>query len=98
VALPQVAELVCVRTCTRHEWPIRTLSFSSDGAYLGIGSEDPFLEIASVATGERAHLISPTAPMNGVAFNPKQLLLAYASEEKGNGRDGAVRVFGWPSN
>ena len=74
--------LCCVRTCTRLEWPVRTLSFTHDGCYLASGSEDQVIDIASVATGEQAHAIPTNAPMNSVAWHPTEHLLAYAGDEK----------------
>jgi len=99
VSIWSTAELVCLRTCTRLEWPVRTLSFSHDCAYLASGSEDALIDIAAVATGEQAHAIPSTAPMNSVAFHPSSLLLAYAGDDKDrNGRDdGNLRIFGFPA-
>ena len=99
VSVWHTAELVCVKTCARLEWPVRTLSFSHDGAYLAAGSEDPIIDIAAVATGEQAHAISTTAPMNSVAWHPNKLLLAFAGDDKDRqGRDeGSVKVYGFRS-
>lgn len=99
VSVWSVRELACVRTCTRLEWPVRTLSFSHDCAYLASGSEDPLIDIASVATGEQAHAIPSTAPMNSVAWHPSKPLLAFAGDDKDRqGRDeGSVKIFGFAS-
>jgi len=99
VSIWSVAELVCLRTCTRLEWPVRTLSFSHDSAYLASGSEDTLIDIASVSSGEQAHSIPSNAPMNSVAFHPSKLLLAYAGDDKDrNGRDeGSLKIFGFPT-
>ena len=70
VSVWSVKELACVRTCARLEWPVRTLSFSYDGQYLASGSEDPLIDVASVATGEQAHAIPTSAPMNSVSWHP----------------------------
>jgi len=100
VSVWSVRELACVRTCARLEWPVRTLSFSHDCAYLASGSEDLLIDIANVATGEQAHVISSSAPMNSVAWHPTKLLLAFAGDDKDRqGRDeGSVRVYGFPSS
>ena len=88
VSVWNTAELVCVRTCARLEWPVRTLSFSHDCAFLASGSEDQVIDVASVATGELAHAIPSNAPMNSVAWHPSKLLLAYAGDDKDKmGRD-----------
>ena len=99
VSVWSVKELACVRTCARLEWPVRTLSFSYDGQYLASGSEDPLIDVASVATGEQAHAIPTSAPMNSVSWHPSKLLLAYVGDDKDRqGRDeGSVRIFGFPS-
>ena len=98
VSVWDATELCCVRTCTRLEWPVRTLSFSHDCQYLASGSEDKVFDVASVATGEQAHSIPNNAPMNSVAWHPTKLLLAYAGDDKDKmGRDeGSLRVFGFP--
>lgn len=90
-------ELVCTRTLTRLEWPVRTLSFSHDGKLLASASEDAFIDIADVDTGEQVHAISSSVAMNSIAWHPTQHLLAYAGDDKE--RDlGMVRVFSLPVN
>lgn len=37
--------------CCRLDWPVRTLSFSHDGKMLASASEDHFIDIAEVETG-----------------------------------------------
>lgn len=37
--------------CYRLDWPVRTLSFSHDGKMLASASEDHFIDIAEVETG-----------------------------------------------
>ncbi|KAM8847758.1 THO complex subunit 3-like isoform 1-T1 [Synchiropus picturatus] len=54
VSLWDVDELVCVRCFSRLEWPVRTLSFSHDGKMLASASEDHFIDIADIETGEGA--------------------------------------------
>lgn len=51
VSLWDVDELVCVRCFSRLDWPVRTLSFSHDGKMLASASEDHFIDIAEVETG-----------------------------------------------
>lgn len=38
--------------CCRLDWPVRTLSFSHDGKMLASASEDHFIDIAEVETGQ----------------------------------------------
>jgi len=35
------------------DWPVRALSFSYDGKMLASGSEDLYVDIADVTTGEK---------------------------------------------
>ena len=44
---------MCVLLCdVRLEWPVRAVSFSYDGKLLASASEDLFIDIADVETGE----------------------------------------------
>jgi len=45
--LYRFAEFICVRTLSKLEWPVRTISFSHNGQYLASGSEDLVLDIVS---------------------------------------------------
>lgn len=46
----------CSKSCFRLDYPVRAVSFSYDGALLAAGSEDHFIDIANVQTGERLFL------------------------------------------
>mmetsp|Transcript_11624 Transcript_11624/g.30280 ORF Transcript_11624/g.30280 Transcript_11624/m.30280 type:complete len:319 (-) Transcript_11624:132-1088(-) len=92
VSLWSLPELVCMRTLTRLEWPVRTLSFSHDGKLLASASEDAFIDIADVDSGEQIHAISSSVAMNSIAWHPTQYLLAYAGDDKERDQ-GMVRVF-----
>ena len=52
VSLWDVNELACLHTFSRLDWPVRTLSFSHDGKLLASASEDLFVDIGHVKTGE----------------------------------------------
>ena len=97
VCLWDFQELACIRTFSKLEWPVRTISFSHDSAYVAAGSEDPFIDISNVHTGKQAHAISTTAATNAVAWHPSRHLLAYAGDQKDRmGKDeGSLRVFGF---
>ncbi|CAI5946753.1 unnamed protein product [Closterium sp. NIES-65] len=98
VSLWDMQHMLCVRTFTRLEWPVRTVSFSHDGRYLASASEDLFVDIAEVETGRSVHQIPSWAAMNSVEWNPKHLLLAYASDDDGkHSSPGVFRVFGFDS-
>ena len=53
VSLWHLQELVCMRTFGRLEWPVRTVSFSHDSAFIASGSEDPQVDIADVETSRQ---------------------------------------------
>ncbi|MPC44461.1 THO complex subunit 3 [Portunus trituberculatus] len=68
VSIWDVQELYCKRTLPRLEWPVRTLSFSSDGQLLASGSEDQTIDVAHVETGEQVAHISVTYPTFTLAW------------------------------
>ncbi|CAG5120708.1 unnamed protein product [Candidula unifasciata] len=98
VSLWNLPELVCMRTFTRLEWPVRTLSFSNDGKMLASASEDLVIDIGEVETGEKLHQITCDSPTFTVAWHPKRNLLAYACDDRRDRDAGIVRVFGFPSD
>ena len=77
VSLWDVNELACVRTFSRLDWPVRTISFSYDGKLLASASEDLIVDIGHVDTGERAASIPVSSPTFTVAWHPKRYILAY---------------------
>nr|CAB3266947.1 THO complex subunit 3-like [Phallusia mammillata] len=100
VNLWDVAELVCVRTFSRLDWPVRTLSFSYDGLMLASASEDHFIDISHVETGEKICEVPCDSPTFTVAWHPKIKLLAFACDDKDKySRDaGTVKIFGLPND
>eukprot|EP00794_Sanderia_malayensis_P015920 gene15920-17521_t len=96
VSLWDLEELACVRTFSRLDWPVRTLGFSHDGKMLASASEDLFIDIAMVETGERICEVNCIAPTFTVAWHPNKYLLAFACDDKDkHDRDaGTVRLFG----
>uniref|UniRef100_F6ZML6 Uncharacterized protein n=2 Tax=Ciona intestinalis TaxID=7719 RepID=F6ZML6_CIOIN len=92
-------ELICVRTFSRLDWPVRTLSFSSNGQLLASASEDLFIDISCVATGEKVCEVPCDSPTFTLAWHPKHKLLAYACDDKDKyNRDaGSVKLFGLPT-
>ncbi|KAM0936545.1 putative transcription factor WD40-like family [Dioscorea sansibarensis] len=100
VSLWDIKEMLCVRTFTKLEWPVRTVSFNYTGEYLASASEDTFVEITNVQTGRTAHQITCKSPMNSVEWNPKYNLLAYAGDDKNKYQndEGVFRIFGFESS
>ncbi|KAM9795603.1 THO complex subunit 3-like [Neosynchiropus ocellatus] len=103
VSLWDVDELVCVRCFSRLEWPVRTLSFSHDGKMLASASEDHFIDIADIETGEKLWEVQCDSPTFTVAWHPKRPLLAYACDVKDGKYDssrdvGMVRLFEYPNH
>lgn len=102
VSLWDVNELCCLRTFSRLEWPVRTISFSHDGQLLAGASEDHIIDVGDVESGEKITEIPVDAATFTVAWHPKQYLLAYACDEKESfdrKRDsGNLKVFGFPSD
>ncbi|XP_076812837.1 THO complex subunit 3-like [Clavelina lepadiformis] len=96
VNLWDLSELVCVRTFSRLDWPVRTLSFSHDGLMLASASEDHFIDISCVETGENICEVPCDSPTFTVAWHPKHRLLAYACDDKDkyNRDTGNVKLFG----
>ena len=99
VSLWNLDELCCVRCFSKLDWPVRTLSFSYDGQMLASASEDLFIDISMVETGERVCEVTCTSPTFTVAWHPCEYLLAFACDDKDkHDRDaGTVKVFGLPN-
>ncbi|ONH99530.1 hypothetical protein PRUPE_6G035000 [Prunus persica] len=75
VTLWGISEMLCVRTFTKLELPVRTISFNNTGEYLASASEDLFIEISNIQTGRTVHQIPCRAAMKSVEWNPKSNIL-----------------------
>ncbi|KAL2313796.1 TRE Xcomplex subunit Tex1 [Schizosaccharomyces pombe] len=84
-------ELICERSITRMDYPIRTLSFSYDSRYLASGSEDRYVDIADTKTGDQIWKIPTNGPLNKVAWHPTKHILAYAVSEPNSS---GLKIFG----
>ncbi|KAI9497990.1 WD40-repeat-containing domain protein [Zychaea mexicana] len=97
VSLWDMKTFDCVRSFSELSWPVRTISFSYDGQFIASASEDSFLDISHVESGESVHHIETTAAMNTVAWSPRDYYLAYAGDEKEKPNDkhgiGNLRIF-----
>lgn len=95
VCIWDVASLSCIRTISRLESPIRTVSFSFDGLFLASASEDHRIDIADVDSGDLIHSVATTAEMNSMCWSPRHHLLAFATETDRDAKNsGNVTVFG----
>ncbi|KAI3939390.1 hypothetical protein MKW98_022258 [Papaver atlanticum] len=99
VSLWDLSEMLCVRTFTKLEWPVRTISFNHTGEFIASASEDLFIDISNVESGRTVHQIPCRAAMNSVEWNPKYNLLAYAGDDKNKYQadEGVFRIFGFES-
>eukprot|EP00731_Ephydatia_muelleri_P017931 Em0010g1029a len=95
-SLWDVSELTCIQMFSRLDWPVRTLSFSYDSQLLASASEDLFIDIAYVHTGEKVAQVTTQAPTFTVAWHPTKHLLAYACDDKDkHDRDtGGIWLYG----
>ncbi|XP_052772137.1 THO complex subunit 3-like [Mya arenaria] len=102
VSIWDAKELACVRTISRLEWPIRSLSFSHDGKMLASASEDLIIDICEADTGNKISTVQVESPTFTIAWNPKKPLLAFACDDKSDrdrDRDaGTVKLYGLPGD
>merc|ERR1711953_50935 len=98
VSIWDAYEYIPVRTISRLEWPVRTLSFSHNGKLLAAASEDHVIDISHVETGKQVASVPTDNPTFAVAWHPSKLLLAYTCDDKDKyhkERDaGTVKLFG----
>ncbi|KAG5454558.1 THO complex subunit 3 [Clonorchis sinensis] len=81
------------------EWPVRTLGFTHDAKLLAAASEDHFIDIGHVETGEQVFQVGIHSSATFVlCWHPKQYLLTYSSEAKYEREQGVIRLFGFPSD
>jgi len=100
VSIWDAQELACIKTFSRLEWPVRTISFSFDSQLLASGSEDFKIDIGHVESTEKVDEIKVDSPTFTVAWHPSLYLLAYACDDKDKYERevGNVRVWGFPSD
>lgn len=92
-------EFLLIHVIAIFRWPVRTLSFSFDGTLIASGSEDRYIDISAVETGDIVHTLPCFAAMNSVAWNPTEYLLAYAGDDiRDRDPEGNLRVFGVSSS
>lgn len=98
VSLWDVENLACIRTFSRLDWPVRSISFSHDAKLIASGSEDHIIDIGVVSSGEKVRQIPVEASVFTLAWHPRQYLLAYACDEQSDRKrdTGTLKVFGFP--
>jgi THO complex subunit 3 len=85
--------LSCLRTFSRLEWPVRTLSFNQDSQLLASASEDHFIDIAHVETGEQVASIKCDTSTFTVAWHPKCNVLAFSCDDSNDRDIGTVKLW-----
>jgi THO complex subunit 3 len=83
-SLWDVKTLSCLRTFSRLEWPVRTLSFNHDSQLLASASEDHFIDIAHIETGEQVAQIKCDTSTFTISWHPKYNVLVSISILKMN--------------
>ncbi|BHF81571.1 THO complex subunit 3 [Sparganum proliferum] len=97
VSIWDADEFVCLRTLARLEWPVRALGFSHDSQLIASASEDHFIDIGCVETGEQVYRLGTQSAATFVlAWHPRCHLLTYSSEAKYERDQGIIRLFGLP--
>uniref|UniRef100_A0A061S7R3 THO complex subunit 3 n=1 Tax=Tetraselmis sp. GSL018 TaxID=582737 RepID=A0A061S7R3_9CHLO len=89
VGLWDLEELICTHTFIRMDTPVRAIDFSHDSKHLAFASEDVFIDIVDVNTGELVHQITCNSSSDSIAWNPKHKMLAFAGDER-DGRQGSL--------
>ncbi|KAK4519805.1 uncharacterized protein ATC70_010047 [Mucor velutinosus] len=95
VSLWDMESMNCIRAFGKLTHPVRTLSFSFDAQYIAYASEDHFIDISHVQSGESVKNIECSAAMNTVAWSPRDYYLAYAGDETASDGKyaGNLRIF-----
>lgn len=80
--------LLPLKCFNRMEWSIRAVAISHDSAFLAIGTEDTFLAIEDLESGQLVAKIPTSSrasrhgtPINCIAWHPKQHIFVFAGEE-----------------
>ena len=93
---------VPLRCLNRMEWPIRSLAFNHDASFLAVGTEDTFVALEDVKSGQLVAKFATSrgnrgVPINCIAWHPTRNIFAFAGEDVDDrtGRfTGAIRLIG----
>lgn len=94
VTIWDLEHLIPISTITRHEWPIRSVSFSHDGYILASASQEG-IDISRSEDGQQMVCLETHGEINAVSWHPTKNLLCYTSDpaEKSS-RSSGLFVFG----
>lgn len=67
------------------EWPIRSISFSSDSELLAVAGEDDRIDVINIQSGETEYKIDTKSPTNSLSWHPHKRILAYCSDMRDHG-------------
>eukprot|EP01133_Synstelium_polycarpum_P007458 gene7458-8727_t len=100
VSLWDIEEMMCLRSYGKLSQPVRTMGFSFDGQFIAYSSDEPFIEIAHVESGQSIFQINLDCGLNSISWHPTLPMLAYAcNDENENSKNvGVVKVFGFHSS
>eukprot|EP00009_Paramoeba_aestuarina_P004754 CAMPEP_0201507838 /NCGR_PEP_ID=MMETSP0161_2-20130828/1378_1 /ASSEMBLY_ACC=CAM_ASM_000251 /TAXON_ID=180227 /ORGANISM="Neoparamoeba aestuarina, Strain SoJaBio B1-5/56/2" /LENGTH=311 /DNA_ID=CAMNT_0047902311 /DNA_START=124 /DNA_END=1059 /DNA_ORIENTATION=- len=88
--------LMCLRTLGRLDFPIRTLSISHDGRFVTYGSEDLFLDVSDLQTGESVCHVPTEHATNCASWHPRSLTFAYAGDGPKTRPEVSIKIFKVP--
>nr|CAD2150908.1 unnamed protein product [Meloidogyne enterolobii] len=97
----ELNDLICIKTLTRLDYPVRSVSFSHCSNLVASGSEDRVIDVSWLLTGEKVAEIPLSAECYDVCWHPRLYLLAYATSTSSGGLDRdrdqqpSLRVFGY---
>ncbi|GIL45328.1 hypothetical protein Vafri_2592 [Volvox africanus] len=96
VSLWDMDEVICLRTYSRPDQSVRTLSFSHDNSWLAYCSEDGYgtIDVVSTQTGDVASTLYLKSYCETIAWCPTAPVLAFAGDEKEG--YGAISIWAPP--
>ena len=78
VQIHVVPDLICERCYSnKNDCEYKKSSFSFDGKYLAVTSQDPYIELFNIEKGGLSYRIKTGSGMENVNWHPKKMVLAY---------------------